>query len=178
MERVLRNSKFFKSGNLFVIYLDELSIYKWTKPWNIKGHFPESWGLRASVSSSPLPLSLPFFFGSRSKFHIITRLEMLATQARWPLIQSVGRKKRTFFLPLFPFPSYTPFLTKKVPLSYMLPLLPLSFLIHISTRKNCNISSNCSKRPHLLNMNKIAKMGGCYGIFTATGVLDVYFQKA
>ena len=59
----------------------------------------------------------------------------------------------------------------------MLPLLPLSFLIHISTRKNYNISSNYSKRPHLLNMNKIAKTGGCYGIFTATGVLHVYFQK-
>ena len=54
-------SKFFKSGNLFVIYLDKLSIYKWTEPWNIKGRFPESWGLRASVSSSPLPLPLPFF---------------------------------------------------------------------------------------------------------------------
>ena len=54
-------SKFFESGNLFVIYLDELSIYKWTELWNIKGRFPESWGLRASVSSSPLPLPLPFF---------------------------------------------------------------------------------------------------------------------
>ena len=42
-------------------YLDELSIYKWTEPWNIKGSFPESWGLRASVSSSPLPSPLPFF---------------------------------------------------------------------------------------------------------------------
>ena len=71
-------SKFFKSGNLFVI--DELSIYKWAEPWNIKRRFPESWGLRASVSSSPLPLPLPFFC-SRSNFRAITRLEMLATQA-------------------------------------------------------------------------------------------------
>ena len=39
-------------------YFDELSIYKWTEPWNIKGHFPESLGLRASVSSSLLPLLL------------------------------------------------------------------------------------------------------------------------
>ena len=31
-------------------HVDELSIYKWTKAWNIKGRFPESWGLRASVS--------------------------------------------------------------------------------------------------------------------------------
>ena len=50
-----------KIGNLFVIYLDELSIYKWTEPWNIKGRFPESWGLRTSVSSSSLPLPLPIF---------------------------------------------------------------------------------------------------------------------
>ena len=40
---------------------DELSIYKWTEPWNIKGRFPELWGLWASVSSSALPLPLPFF---------------------------------------------------------------------------------------------------------------------
>ena len=39
-------------------YFDELSIYKWTEPWNIKGHFPESLGLRANVSSSLLPLLL------------------------------------------------------------------------------------------------------------------------
>ena len=71
-----------EQSNLFVIYLDELSIYKWTEPWNIKGRFPESWGLRASVSSSPLPLPLPFFFFcSRSNFRAITRLETLATQA-------------------------------------------------------------------------------------------------
>ena len=44
-------------------YFDELSIYKWTEPWNIKGRFPESWAsLRASVSSSPLPLPLQPFF--------------------------------------------------------------------------------------------------------------------
>ena len=61
-------SKFFKSGNLFVIYPDELSIYKWTGPWNIKGRFPESWGLRASVSSSPLSLPLPFFFAPAPTF--------------------------------------------------------------------------------------------------------------
>ena len=54
-------SKFFKSGNLFFIYLDELPIHKLAEPWNIKGHFPESWGLRASVSSSPLPS--PFHLG-------------------------------------------------------------------------------------------------------------------
>ena len=41
-------------------YFDELPIYKWTEPWDFKGRFPESWGLRASVSSSPLPLQ-PFF---------------------------------------------------------------------------------------------------------------------
>ena len=64
-------------------YFDELSIYKWTEPWNIKGRFPKSWGLRASVSSSPLPLSLPpcFFFCSRSNFRAVTRLETFATQA-------------------------------------------------------------------------------------------------
>ena len=72
-------SKFFKSGNLFVIYLDKLSIYKWTEPWNIKGRFPESWGLRASVSSSPLPLPLPFFL-LPLQGPAITRLETLATQ--------------------------------------------------------------------------------------------------
>ena len=54
-------SKIFKSCNLFVIYRDELSIYKWTEPWNIKGRFPVSWSLRASVSSSSLPIPLPFF---------------------------------------------------------------------------------------------------------------------
>ena len=62
-------------------YFDELSIYKWTVPWNIKGRFPESWGLRASVSSSPLPLPLQPFFCFRSNFRTITRLETLATQA-------------------------------------------------------------------------------------------------
>ena len=72
-------SKFFKSGHLFVIYLDKLSIYKWTEPWNIKGRFPESWGLRASVSSSPLPLPLPFFL-LPLQGPAITRLETLATQ--------------------------------------------------------------------------------------------------
>ena len=41
----------------------------------------ESWGLRASVSSSPLPLPLQPFFGFRSNFRTITRLETLATQA-------------------------------------------------------------------------------------------------
>ena len=126
---------------------------------------------------SPPPPPSIFFFGSRSKFRVITRLEMLATQARWPLIPSVGLIKKVDFWPLFPFPSYTPFMTKKVPLWYMLPLLPLSFLIHIPKKKNCNISSNYSKRPHLFNMNKIAKTGGCYSIFTATGELDVDFQK-
>ena len=69
-------SKFFKSGNLFVIYLDKLSIYNWTEPWNIKGRFPEWWGLRASLSSSPFP-----FFCSRSNSSALTRLETLATQA-------------------------------------------------------------------------------------------------
>ena len=50
-------------------YFDELSIYKWTEPWNVKGSFPESWGLRASVFSSPLPLPLtPFFFASALTF--------------------------------------------------------------------------------------------------------------
>ena len=62
-------------------YFDELSIYKWTEPWNIKGRFPESWGLRASVSSSPLPLRLQPYFCFRSNFRAITRLETLATQA-------------------------------------------------------------------------------------------------
>ena len=63
-------------------YFDELSIYKWTEPWNFKGRFPESWGLRASVSSSPLPVPLQPFFRFRSNFRAITRLETLATQAR------------------------------------------------------------------------------------------------
>ena len=77
---------FYKSGNPGVIcplcfYFDELSIYKWTEPWNIKGRFPESWGLRASVSSSPLPLPLQPFFCFRSTFRAITGLETLATQA-------------------------------------------------------------------------------------------------
>ena len=50
-------------------YFNELSIYKWTEPWNIKGRFPESWGLRASVSSSPPPLPFqPFFFASALTF--------------------------------------------------------------------------------------------------------------
>ena len=65
---------------LLCFYFDELSIYKWTEPWNFKGRFPESWGLRASVSSSPLPLQP--FFRFRSNFRAITRLETLATQAR------------------------------------------------------------------------------------------------
>ena len=51
-------------------YFDELSIYKWTEPWNIKGCFPESWSLRASVSSSPLPLQPLLCF--RSNFRAIT----------------------------------------------------------------------------------------------------------
>ena len=46
--------------NLLYFYFDELSIYKWTELWNIKGHFPERWDLRACISSSPLPL--PFCF--------------------------------------------------------------------------------------------------------------------
>ena len=64
-----------------MFHFDELSIYKWTEPWNIKGSFPESWGLRVSVSSSPLPLPLQPFFCFRSNFRPITRLETLATQA-------------------------------------------------------------------------------------------------
>ena len=43
----------------------------------MKGRFLESWGLRASISSSPLPLPLQSFFLLRA----ITRLETLATQA-------------------------------------------------------------------------------------------------
>ena len=52
-------SKFFKSGNLFVIYLDKLSIYKWTEPWNFKGRFPESWGFAGKrfLFSPPRPPS-------------------------------------------------------------------------------------------------------------------------
>ena len=63
-------SKIYKSGNQFCLlfmlqlytgcYVDELSIYKWTELWNIKGHFPEPWDLQACISSSPLPL--PFCF--------------------------------------------------------------------------------------------------------------------
>ena len=51
-------------GNLFIILLFWWAVNSqmWTEPWNIKGRFPESWGLRASVSSSPLPLPLPPFF--------------------------------------------------------------------------------------------------------------------
>ena len=51
------------------------------EPWNIKGRSPESWGLGASVSSSPLPLPLQPFFCFLSNFRAITRLETLATQA-------------------------------------------------------------------------------------------------
>ena len=72
-------SKFFKSGNLFVIYLDKLSIYKWTEPWNIKGVFQNRgvWG----QAFPPLPSPSPFHFScSRSNFPAITRLETLATQ--------------------------------------------------------------------------------------------------
>ena len=47
-------------GNLF--YFDELSIYKWTQPWNIKGGFPESWGLRASIPLLPSPSPSLLFF--------------------------------------------------------------------------------------------------------------------
>ena len=75
------------------LYFDELSIYKWTEPRNIKGRFPESWGLRASVSSSPLPLPLqPFFFCSRSNVCAITLLETLATQARYPWTSAILQK--------------------------------------------------------------------------------------
>ena len=74
-------SKFFKPGNLFVIYrVDELSNYKRNEPWNIKGRFPQSWGLRARVSFSSHPFLLPFFC-SRSHFCAVTQLETLATQA-------------------------------------------------------------------------------------------------
>ena len=82
-------SKFFKSGNLLVIYFDELSIYKWTEFWNIKGHFPESWGLWASVSSSPLSLTFHFLC-SCSNFRAITHLVTLATQAT-----SIGEVPKT-----------------------------------------------------------------------------------
>ena len=84
-------SKFFKSVNVFVIYLDELWIYKWSELWNINGRFPESRGLRTSVSSSPLPLPL-LFFCSRSNFRAITGLETLATQARKNQYNSINGK--------------------------------------------------------------------------------------
>ena len=45
------------------------------------GVSPESWGMRASVFSSPLPLPLQPFFCFRSNFRAITRLQTLATQA-------------------------------------------------------------------------------------------------
>ena len=54
-------------------YFDELSIYKWTEPWNFKGRFPESWGLRASVSFSSHPFLLPLFC-SRSNVRAVTQL--------------------------------------------------------------------------------------------------------
>ena len=59
-------------------------------------YFPESWGLRASVSSSPLPLPLPPFFPSRSNFRAITRLETLATQViKDPGCKPVVQRRRT-----------------------------------------------------------------------------------
>ena len=83
---------------------------------------------------------------------------------------SVGLKKRRF-LSTVPFPLLYTIFDKKgticTPFIYAEPLLPLCFLIHISKRKNCSISFNCSKRSHLFNMNKIAKTGDCWGIFTA-----------
>ena len=170
MERVLGNKVMF--SNLVIYSLSILTSCQFTNEPNreiSRGVFQNHGVCGQAFPLLPFPSPFHFFFGSRSKFRVITRLEMLATQARWPLIPSVGLIKKVDFWPLFPFPSYTPFMTKKVPLSYMLPLLPLSFLIHIPTKKNCNISSNYSKRPHLFNMNKIAKTGGCYGIFTATG---------
>ena len=88
--RTRENTSGTQSSNPGVIcslhfYFDELPIYKWTEPWNLKGRFPESWGLRASVYSSPLPLPLPLpvLFCFRSNFRAITRLETLATQASW-----------------------------------------------------------------------------------------------
>ena len=76
-------SKFFKSDNLFVIsILTSCQFTNEKETWNIKGRFPESWSLRASVSSSPLPSPFHFLFCSRSNVRAITRLETLATQDR------------------------------------------------------------------------------------------------
>ena len=48
-----------------------------------------------SVSSSPLPLPLLFFFCSRSNFRAVTRLETLATQAMLHLPNVQGRKRNS-----------------------------------------------------------------------------------
>ena len=79
---VLGNKVIF--SNLVIYSLSILTSCQFTNEPNreiSKGRFPESWGLRASVSPSPLPLLLPFFFCSRSNFRAITRLETFATQA-------------------------------------------------------------------------------------------------
>ena len=58
-----RGNKVYFS-NLVICSLSILvscQIYKFSQPWNIKGHFPESCGLRASVSSSPSPSPNHFF---------------------------------------------------------------------------------------------------------------------
>ena len=93
---------------------------------------------------------------------VVSFLKFLVT-----IDSSVGLKKRRL-LSTVPFRLlYTIFDKKGTPFKYAEPLLPLCFLIHISKRKNCSISFNCSKRPHLFNMSKTAKTGGSWGIFTA-----------
>ena len=76
---IREQSKFYKSGNVASI-LTTCQFTNEPNHENIKGRFPKSWGLQASVSSSPFPS--PFhLLCSHSNFCTVTQLEMLATQA-------------------------------------------------------------------------------------------------
>ena len=75
-------SKFFKPGNLFVIYgVDEPSNYKRTANREIsRGVFQNRGVCGQAFPFLPTPSTF-HFFGSRSNFRAVTQLETLATQA-------------------------------------------------------------------------------------------------